>query len=172
MYKDPSIEYINYSHDVRGRIINSIAQMEQRIDWYIADYFCNDLSKRTELMETIISTKHLTFQAKAEIMKSLLERNGHATKKEANYVYNNLINVIAKKRNILAHCEVDTSLEAVRLFQKDKETVSFLRFLNEKKVETFNKKDTIELLEMTGNIWAILPALEQRVENNNKPTKK
>lgn len=155
-FSTPRIDYLDYAHEVRGRIINSISEMEQRIDWYIADYFCSSLIKRQELMEIVISTKHLTFQAKSEILKYLLEKRGHANKKQANYLYNNLINVIAKKRNILAHCQLDASIAAIQTFQKDKETVSFVRYLNEKKSETFNKKDIKEMIEMTSAISNVL----------------
>lgn len=148
-------EYLTYAHDTRGRIINSIAEMEQRIDWYIADHFCSDLKKRTELMEVIISTKHLTFNSKAEIIEFLLKRKGHASGKEAEQIRSHF-RKIGDKRNVLAHCSLDTSLTAIRKFEKDKETVSFIKYLHTKQPVYFGKKDIVELLELTNNISGLL----------------
>jgi hypothetical protein len=68
-YSEPTVDYRDYAHDMRGRIINSIAEMEQRIDAYICEYFCDNREKRTELSEIIISTRHLTFGSKADILR-------------------------------------------------------------------------------------------------------
>lgn len=156
-YSDPRVDYLDHAHDVRGRIINSIAEMEQRIDAYIAEHFCHIREKRNELMEVIISTKHLTFQGKAEILKCLLERNGHTTKGEAKKVYGHLVNTIAAKRNVLAHCSLHTSAAILKNFKTDKEkTVFFLKYLNTKKVVPFGKKEVIEMIELTGSISGLL----------------
>ena len=131
--------------------------MEQRIDAYIGEYFCNSREKRNELLEVIISTKHLTFQAKAEILQCLLERNGHATKGEAKKVYNHLVNTIAAKSNVLAHCSLHISVSVLRDFKNDKEkTVFFLKYLNTKKVVPFGKKEVVAMIELTGSINGLL----------------
>jgi hypothetical protein len=151
------IEYLNHAHDVRGRIINAIAEMEQIIDWYIADHFCSKLEKRRELMDVIISTKHLTFQAKAEIIKCLVERNGHTTKKEANKMYDALVSKIAANRNVLAHCSLHDTVSIIKGFKDDKEkTVYFLKYLNDKKVIPFGKKEVREILDLTMSVRAVL----------------
>lgn len=156
-YSDPRVDYLDHAHDVRGRIINSIAEMEQRIDAYICEHFCNSREKRNELMEVIISTKHLTFQSKAEILMCLLERNGHTTKGEAKKVYSHLVNTIAAKRNVLAHCSLHISVGILKNFKNDKErTVYFLKYLNTKKVVPFGKKEVVEMIELTGSISGLL----------------
>lgn len=157
VYSNPSIDYLNHAHDVRGRIINCIAEMEQRIDAYISEYFCANRDKRNELIEVIISTKHLTFQSKAEILQCLLERNGHTTKGEAKKIYGHLVNTIAAKRNVLAHCSLHISAGVVKDFKNDKEkTVYFLKYLNTKKVVAFGKKEVVEMIELTGSVSGLL----------------
>src|SRR6478672_13483348 len=96
-YSDPSVDYQHYAADLRGKIINEVAEMERVIDDYICSHFCHSKDKKSELMEVIIATKHLTFQSKAEIAKCLLERRQDATKKEANKIYSALNDKIAKQ---------------------------------------------------------------------------
>jgi hypothetical protein len=151
-YSDPLVDYLDYAHDIRGRIINSIAEMEPRIDAYICEYFCETREKRTELTEIIISTKHLNFRAKADILRYLLEKREDATKKEAAQIWGHLMNTIAPKRNMLAHNQLDTSIGSINKFKKEKETVYFLKYINEKRVIPFGKKEVIKLLELTQSI--------------------
>lgn len=160
-YSDIRVDYLDHAHDVRGRIINSIAEMEQSIDRYIAGYFCNNNEKRNELIDVIISTKHLTFQSKAEILQHLLEKNGHVTKSEGKKLYGHLVNTIASKRNILAHCSLHSSVKILKDFQNDKEkTIFFLKYLNTKKVIPFAKKDVIEIIELTNFISGFLMTIK------------
>lgn len=144
-YIDPLVDYLNYAADMRGRIINQVAEMERMIDAYICEHFCHSIEKRNELMEVVIATKHITFQAKAEIVQCLLKKTEDATIFEANKIYTALVNKIAYKRNMIAHFTLDTSRPSLILFKNDKQTIHFLKYANTRTRVPFNKKDSIEL---------------------------
>ena len=152
-YNNPMVNYLDYAHDLRGRLINGVAEMEREIDDYIAKYFCHTKEKRAELMEVIVATKHLTFIAKADITKCLLIKSGDATVKEANKIHQHLSQTIAKQRNLIAHNSLDTSNGAINNFETDKQkTIYFLKYANVKTSEPFTKEDAITLLDLTFNI--------------------
>jgi hypothetical protein len=58
---------------------------------------------------------------------------------------------IASNRNMLAHCQLDTSISSINRFKQDK-TVHFLKYANIKKVVPFSKKEMMELLDLTNLI--------------------
>lgn len=149
VYSEPMVDYLNYAHDLRGRLINGVAEMEREVDDYIAKHFCPTIEKRAELMEVIIATKHLTFASKAEIVKCLLKKTGDATVEEANKIYTHLSNKIAPQRNIIAHNTLDISSTILKNFQTDKQkTIYFLKYSNTKTSEPFTKKDALHFMEL------------------------
>lgn len=151
VYSDPPSDYRNYAIDVRGRLINDICEMERAMDRYIAEHFCNTKEKVTELMEAIVCTKFLSFQAKSEIVQKILEKRNDATKDEARQVYTHLVGTIANQRNMLAHYSLDTSMAGLKKFQKEPGTISLLKYLHTKSVEYFTKKDAKKLSELIFN---------------------
>ena len=149
IYSDPPSDYRNYAIDVRGRILNDVAEMEREIDDYICRYFCSITNKRNELMEIIIATKHLTFNAKADIIRCILEKRKDASKKEATKMLNHLMQTISPKRNMIAHCKLDTSIGCINKFKTDpQKTIYFLKYANTKTSEPFTKKDVMALSEI------------------------
>jgi len=153
VYSDPSVDYLNYAHDLRGRVINQISEMERAIDTYISRHFCDSKGKATELAEIIISTSHLTFKSKADIAKYLLIKRGDATKAVANKIHNHLVDNIAKNRNIIAHNTLLHTASVLRSFKTDKlKTVYFVKFSNEKKEIAFTQTDAQKLLKLSFSI--------------------
>ena len=152
VYSDPMVDYLNYAADIRGRIINNVAEMERGIDDYICRHFCATIEKRNELMEVVISNKHTTFSAKADIARCILERSGDATKEEAKKIWRHLTENIANKRNMIAHYTLDTSIGSINKFKKDKRIIYLLKYSNIKTVEAFSKTDAKNLLELIFNV--------------------
>lgn len=149
IYSDLPSDYRNYAIELRGHILNDVAEMEREIDDYICRYFCSITKKRNELMEVIIATKHLTFSAKADILRCILERRKDATKSEATKIWRHLMETIAPQRNMIAHYSLDNSGMAITNFQTDsKKTIYFLKYANTKSSESFTKKDTMDLSEL------------------------
>ena len=151
VYSEPGYDYRQWAIHVRGTIITEVAKMERMIDDYIAKHFCHYRKRQIELIEVIISTKHLTFQSKADIVRFIVVRRGDATKEQATKIHNALLqeNKIAYHRNLLAHAELDTSREAVNIFKADKQTVRFIKFsANSTKPVVYDKKEVIRLLEL------------------------
>ncbi len=145
-YSTPYLDYLHYANDLRGSLITSVAEMERAMDVFICKHFCSSLHKQQELMEVIIATKHLTFNAKADIAKHLLVKKEELTKTQSNKFYNTLLENIAAKRNIIAHNTLDTSNKAITNFQTDKDkTIYFIKYSNEKISFPFTKQDAINL---------------------------
>ena len=155
IYSDWLIDYLNYGAELRGILINSVAEMEEEMDNYIAKHFCYNSKRRTELREIIISTKHLTFQAKADIYKSLLVRRKDLTIKEANQLYDKMVNKIAADRNIIAHAILDTSHTALNRFHADKRTVTFIKFSNGKHPTVYDNERMLALLDLIHSVKSL-----------------
>jgi hypothetical protein len=141
-------EYIVYAHSVRGELVHKVAEMEQRMDRYICEHFCATPEKTKEFAEVIISTKHIAFSSKADIIKHLLKTNNHATTKEANKIHDILLKKIARDRNILAHCSLEVTHETVNDFHKNK-NITFLRFLNVTSREVYTQAKIKNLITST-----------------------
>lgn len=173
VYSDPPSDYRNYAIDVRGRILNDVAEMEREIDDYICRYFCSITKKRNELMEIIIATKHLTFSAKADILRCILERRKDATKEEAKKIWRHLMETIAPQRNMIAHYTLDTSIGSINKFKTDSQkTIYFLKYANTKTVEPFTKKDVISLSELIFQVKQFIWSLKAMRFQKRQKTKK
>jgi len=163
VYSDLPSDYRNYAIEVRGAILNDIAEMEREIDDYICRYFCSITKKRNELMEVIIATKHLTFASKADILRCILERRKDTTKAEATKIWRHLMETIAPKRNMIAHYKLDTSIGPISSFQTDtQKTIYFLKYANTKTIETFTKKDFLSLLQLVFNVKQFITGLKAK----------
>ena len=166
VYSDPRVDYLNYAADIRGRIINNVAEMEREMDDYICRHFCATIEKRNELMEVVISSKHTTFSAKADIARCILERSGDATKEEAKKIWRNLTENIANKRNMIAHYTLDSSIGSINKFKEDKNTIYLIKYSNIKTIETFSKADAKKLLELIFSVkqyfWGLKAAKYQK----------
>jgi len=142
VFSNPAVDYYRYAAQMRGSLINSISEMERLMDKYIVKYFCTSIEKRNELMEIIVSTKHLTFEAKSDIIRCLLVKTGEMTQKKANQIYARLNEDIAAKRNIIAHCTLDENLPRSQSFINDPDkTIYFIKYYNSKTPIPFTRKD-------------------------------
>jgi hypothetical protein len=141
-------DYLAHAASMRGRILNQVAEMERVIDDYICDHFCESREKKNELMEVILSTRHVTFSSKADIVRCIVERRKDATKAQATKIFNHL-DKIAKERNMVAHYSLDMSMSALKKFQADKDTIGLIKYSKIKSVEEFNKKRVIELTDIS-----------------------
>jgi len=172
VYTEPTHDYHNYGCKIRGDVLHYVAEMERMIDEYICSHFCYNLKKRAELMEVIVATKYITYQAKVDILKFLLLKRKDVTKKEANKIHEVLTHKIGVKRNMIAHCELDSSITSINKWKKEPNTVYFTKYAYAKKTEPFGKNDFIEILNLTGAVKAYLMALKgkrvQRMIKRNR----
>ena len=98
-------------------------------------------------METIVATKFLTFNAKCQIIRHLLIKKRHVSKKQAEKAYDNLTKEVARLRNIIAHSSLDTSGSAIDLFKRDK-TITFTKYDKGKNSEKITKAKHIKISEI------------------------
>jgi hypothetical protein len=124
---------------VRGLIIQEIVTMERLVDAYISGYFCPTNEKRGEMLDLILSTNKITYEAKAHVVREILNREFPGKKNEHTALYKDLI-YIAEERNKVAHYMIDASQDCIDKFIEDKETVSLLKFEKTRSRETFTKE--------------------------------
>ncbi len=160
VYSEPSVDYMAYSVDLRGRVLHYVAEMERMIDDYICSHFCYHLKRKAELMEILVSTKHLTYQAKVDILKYLLLKRKDVTKKVANKIHEVLTKKIGAKRNMIAHCVLDSTITSINKFKTDPKTVYFTKYAYIKKTEPFGKKDYMDLLALISAVKSYLMELK------------
>lgn len=147
VYSEPMHDYLAYASDMRGRIINAVAEMERTIDDYICGYFCRSPKKRTELMEVIIANTHVGLRAKVEILRYVLKKKKQAKPEEITHFCDKVLKKqIVDKRNMMAHNPLDTSRKSINKFIQDKSTIHVIRYDNMKKLMHYNKKDASDLL--------------------------
>ena len=159
-YRNWMGDYYHYAAGLRGSLINSVAEMEQSIDDYIATHFCYNLKKRTELREIIISIKHLTYNSKVAIVRFLLLKRKDVTTKEANKIKTVLTEEIGKCRNMLAHAVLDYSLTTINKFKQDEKTVYFIRYENGEKPYPFGRNDIIKYTELAFSVKAFFHSIK------------
>lgn len=156
VYTEPTHDYYNYAVNLRGRLINEVAEMEEMINYYICQHFCSTREKKFELMEVLVGSKHVSFQAKAEILKFLLIKNKECTEKEAKTIFDKLVNTIGKQRNVLAHAKLDSSRASIKKFTEDKRTIYFIRYENGKQVKEYGKKQVDELTSVISAVRLVI----------------
>ena len=104
----PFTEYIELAYRRRGELINQTIMLERAMDSFLAKYFCNDTAKETELLEIFLSTTHVTFFAKQEVIMIILKK--HIP--EFVLAYPDVekdLKEIMEERNIVAHSVLDFS---------------------------------------------------------------
>ena len=83
----------------------------------------------------------------------MLEKRKEATKSEAKKVITHLVDTIAKNRNIIAHAMLDPS--GMWQFNRDRETISFIKYANEKKTVSYKKTDIVKLLDLINAVKSL-----------------
>lgn len=172
VYTEPTHDYHNYGCKIRGDVLHYVAEMERMIDDYICSHFCYNLKKRAELMEILIATKFITYQSKVDILKHLLLKRKDVDKKVANKMHEVLTKKIGSTRNMIAHCELDSSITSINKWKREPDTVYFTKYAYTKKTEPFGKKDFLALLELISAVKAYLIEFKgkrvQRMIKRNK----
>lgn len=156
VYSEPTYDYHQYAVNLRGSVLHYVAEMERMIDDYICSHFCYNLKKRAELMEIIVATKYMTYQAKVDILKHLLLKRKDVDKKVANKMHEVLTKKIGSIRNMIAHCQLDASITSIVKWKQQPDTVYFTKYAYSKKTEPFGKNDFLALLDQIGAVKVYL----------------
>ncbi len=135
---NPETMYTYHASITRGVLINQVILLERLMDSYICEYFCHSYDKAGELMDTIMSTKRVTFDAKSQVFRTILDKVYRSRKKENTKLAADF-KFIGEERNKLAHYFLDISKEAVDRF-KDEKNSSFtlLKFEKIRSPEIFD----------------------------------
>ena len=146
VFKNPNTIYVYQASQTRGVLINQVILLERLMDSYICEYFCKEDAKAVELMDTIISTRRITFESKSQVLRTLLDRVNPNADKE-NSILAKDFQFIADERNKLAHYFLDTSQEAIKRFTEPPHAFTLLKF---EKVRTPEIYD-VERIKKIGN---------------------
>jgi SAM-dependent MidA family methyltransferase len=89
-----------------GYIIYSTVEIERKIDNFIAKHFCKSKKLANQLKQTLLFTERLTFDAKKDVLISVL-KNDYKRFIEDNPKFIANLSEIAPQRNVFAHLDVD-----------------------------------------------------------------
>ncbi len=129
--------YTAQASQIRGVLINHIILLERLMDSYISKYFCQTEEKATELMDLIISTKRITFESKAQVFKTILDKV-LPERKNDNQKLAKDFQFIAGERNMLAHYFLDITQPSVDRYKTDGSTITSLKIEKTRTSEIFD----------------------------------
>lgn len=115
----------------RGQIINDFILLERMIDEIMSHILAE--KNPNVLFELILGTKKITLENKLQVFKELMRKHHDDFIKENPNIFND-INKLMAERNIVAHCLLDTSEDAVSLFATTY-NIQFLLYKNKTIIE-------------------------------------
>ena len=99
---------------MRGRFLNSVAVMENRMARILTDYFCTADPEKRELFFNEVATSHfLSLRNKKGVLMSIIKKD-YPRFLEENREALNALDEIAQFRNQLAHSTIDVSESALK----------------------------------------------------------
>ena len=143
---DPKTKYTAHASFTRGVLLNHTILLERLIDSYISEYFCGLGEKSIELMDTIISTRRMTFEGKMQVFRIILDKQ-YPKSKNKHTDYATDLQVIANRRNQLAHFFLDPSEEAMERFIKQG-AFTLLKIDNIRESKIYDLKKVTEVGDM------------------------
>lgn len=137
-------EYSDVAITRRGMVLNAIISLERAIDYFIASHFCKEEKYKQELHELILSTERMSFSGKLQVFQALI------TTHESQFLSNNInlfkvLEGCMKRRNIFAHYQLDTSIEAATHFKSTGE-ITFVSYTNGIKPKKYSKEKTQSIM--------------------------
>ena len=104
------LDYVERVNRKRGELINETINLENVFNSLIATYFCNDETKRKELLSLIIC-KRLNLAAKITIVKEIVNKHFKPLLEIHPSLFRDM-EKIKKMRNDLAHMTLPVNLES------------------------------------------------------------
>ena len=159
-HKKSYADLLNRASEYRGKVINETIYLEKTIDTYIATYFCDDKLRMSEMHFLFLGDNRMTFESKKQIFDYLCKKHdlewykSYQSKRKIKIGKDTIqmiidLDYIIQERNVLAHCFLDTSLEAkTRIDGK----LTFLRFKNDKKPFEYTGAKYLELMTTIYNV--------------------
>lgn len=144
----------------RSEILHEVTFLEKIIDTYLANHFCNGISKRVEDMEFhVFGDNRISFDSKRQIFYEIAIKydkawyNSFKPMKKENL--NNELSYIITERNKLAHLIIDTDSDIIDSDLPIDE-VTLLRFLGNVKPSQFNHQLLGEIIQMIDAIYKFI----------------
>lgn len=163
-HHDPTTVYVYHASQTRGVLINHIILLERLMDKYISEYFCNTSDKALELMDMILATKRITFDSKAQVFRTILDKL-YPEKKKENATIATDFQFIAEQRNMLAHFFLDTSPDILSNFSELNGAFTLLKIEKTRSWEVFDFKRIKKIGDMVALYTdAIIEMLDQKKE--------
>lgn len=163
-HHDPETVYIYHASQTRGVLINQIILLERLMDKYISEYFCNIPDKAEELMDMILSTRRMTFDGKAEVFRTILDKLYPQKKKENSAIVKDF-KFIIEERNMLAHYFLDASPDILSNFSEKNGTFTLLKIEKTRTREVFDYK---RIRKIGDTVTLYIDAVTEMILMNNK----
>ena len=135
-----------------GEIISATVGLERIMDSFIGEHFCSDKSKKTELVNLLLSTERITYESKRQVLKWIVETH-YPNLKELHPTIFNDMQEIGELRNTLAHgyLNIHNFVEHTH-----KEILSVKKYKNEGLYINLERKALKEYWEMIINYSNVL----------------
>lgn len=156
---------LDKANHLRGGVMGDLILIEKLIDGYIADHFCSSHLMAKEMHLLILGDNRMSFESKKQVFQQIVIKHDlHWSKSYHSYrnddrkkgrvpLFGDLDYVITK-RNILAHCWLDTSVINEPL---KAEKLVFVRFKNDIEEFDFSEKMIEELNQILYTIADFIP---------------
>jgi hypothetical protein len=129
MNKDDIIKKLQQAgYLYRGQIINDLIYLERLIDEAISRHFCEDLQRKKELMELILSNERIGFYNKVQVFEYIFKTHRPEFVNANPNIFSDIKKLI-DERNIVAHYLLDTS-EAGKKEYINNGKIGFVKFRN------------------------------------------
>lgn len=145
------------SYYYRGQIIGDLIYIERLIDEFISRHFCVAREKQKELFELILANERMGFGNKIQVFEFIVKEY----RREFATAHPRLFNEIKKlneERNIVAHYLLDTSENAVNIFQESK-SIGFVKFRNSTEILFRSNEDYMKFKDMLSRSIKLLSEL-------------
>jgi len=148
----------------RGNIITGAITLENTMNIFLAEHFCQGNGKEIELIETVFATRKYTFDAKRDTIRAILLKSLHPYNVDSEFLCRDLRD-IPNKRNVFAHYPLGNDKESVDLF-KATGTLTFLKVENSTEKVLYTREDVDNLISLISRSYhTISDLIENRRQN-------
>jgi hypothetical protein len=140
----------------RGLILNEVAHLERIIDLLIAYHFCGYTQKAFELMNNVLSTKFLFFEAKVQMLKWIMPNLSN----EYPDIFPDILNKIIPQRNVFAHHALYTPNRK----PENNTDTHFIKFTGKEELLTYTPKDIEDIIDLLNKYIPIFTKLTEGYE--------
>lgn len=134
------------SKKFRGEILHAMCVFEKKLDIFISKFFCSDEEKSVDMLLFMIGDNRMPLDNKRQVFHAICKKyykDWYASFGGEETLNKCMVHII-EQRNILAHCPMDQSDDAIKEFEKSS-VLKFFRFKDSIKDFKYSQKSFLKL---------------------------